>query len=148
MDYLEHHKASGQPTLPGAWIVEQMVRGVLRLVETSARYVTVENIRFRRFVRAWFQHDRRFRIIVDETSSGYCAWLVGDIISPAGVHLTSDEIFASAILSVDQTPAAAAEGWTERFTDPNPEGQPVADPYCNGAASVQLSGPLIACNAS
>jgi acyl transferase domain-containing protein/acyl-CoA thioesterase FadM/NAD(P)-dependent dehydrogenase (short-subunit alcohol dehydrogenase family) len=142
MDYLEHHRAGGVPTLPGAWIVEQMVRAILRLAPEPIKYVTVENIRFRRFVRVRAEHDRRFRIIADATAEGYFAWLVGDIISPKGIQLTGDEVFASAFLSITKPMGLESFATTDRSHFQNGSRMTVSDPYCNGSQSVQLSGPF------
>jgi len=142
MDYLKHHKTGGMPTLPGAWIVEHMVRAVLRLADQPVRFVTVENVRFRRFVRSMHTQDNSFRVVVDSTPGGYVAWLLGDIVSSTGVLLASDQVFASAVLSIDQPVSVEQQSLATALDSSDVDCRAVSDPYCNGQESVQLSGPF------
>lgn len=142
MDYLVHHRARGAATLPGAWIVDLMVRAVLRLTAAPVDHVTCEDIRFQRFVRADNRHDARLRVVVDELSGGaFAASLIGNVVSSSGVDLASDEVFAQATLQPQYAPWAArrllyGNGHSDTVW------RQVSDPYCNGDANIQLSGPF------
>lgn len=140
LDYLQHHQARGIPTLPGAWIVDEMAAAVVRMSNGPIKYLAMENIQFRRFVKADYRNDPKYRIIVDQTPDGYVAALIGNIVSPTGVSLISDEIFATAsislqsglgIRSLNGAMPQAGRDWT--FVD---------DPYCNPNQNVRLSGPF------
>ncbi len=141
-EYLAYHTARGVPTLPGAWIIDHMVRAALSLADHPVRYVTLEDIRFHRFVRPVTQYDPNFRVIVDAAPSGSCAWLIGDVMNPSGIALSSDEVFAQTALS--STDKSSLPRPVLRDFPPTANGsiRSVKDPYCGENQLVQLSGPF------
>ncbi len=142
VDCLSFHRARGVPTLPGAWIFDFMARAALRLHDKDSALVSIEDIRFYRFVRAGNEHDPHLRVIVAAKQSGYSAWLVGDVLNSDGIPLMTDVVFAEASLSMEQgslPTGPSLNGWPG-----NGEAvvRLVSDPYCGADQSVQLSGPF------
>jgi NAD(P)-dependent dehydrogenase (short-subunit alcohol dehydrogenase family) len=142
---LPYHKVRGTPTLPGAWILDCLVRGASHLLPDAeaVQAVTIENICFQRFVRSTNGVEPNLRVIAEETPDGFHAWLVGDLLHPSGEHLSNDEVFAQARMRFDSDqarlgaqPADAGNGYERDI-------QLVDDPYCrSGADDVRLSGPF------
>ncbi len=142
MKYLTQHRIRGVTTLPGAWIIERMVRAVLDLVQGPVQYVTLENIRFDRFVRVGKSPDPAMRVIVDKTPNGFAAWLVGNVVSSSGVDLASDQVFAQATLTTHGTRPPISSALNDPSIKKSDVGRFVDDPYCKGDQNVSLSGPF------
>ncbi len=142
VDCLSFHHARGVPTLPGAWIFDYMASAALRLHEAESAYVTIEDIRFHRFVRIVNQHDPNLRVVIEAKRSGYSAWLIGDVLNSDGVPLMTDVMFAEASLSIG--PGSVLRRSSLNGLSHNGDGMVrlVSDPYCGAGQSVQLSGPF------
>jgi 3-oxoacyl-(acyl-carrier-protein) synthase len=137
---VDFHQARGVPTIPGAWIIDQMVACVLQAAGVTAREVEIENVRFLKFAKALPSLQTDYRILIAAADAGFHAWLLGNITNPQGLVLKRDEVFATATLRPKSgssmrslTPASNQAGSFERR---------VRDPYCNRRESIQLSGPF------
>jgi hypothetical protein len=142
LEYLEHHQARGVPTLPGAWIINEMATAVVRFNNTSLKYISIENIQFRRFVKTQNHFDPNYRLIVDQNADGYFVALIGNIVSPTGVDLVSDEIFATASIRIHSGSSIGNRTLNGELPRANGEWKFLNDPYCNGDQNVRLSGPF------
>jgi acyl transferase domain-containing protein/NAD(P)-dependent dehydrogenase (short-subunit alcohol dehydrogenase family) len=140
LDCLAFHKARGVPTLPGAWIVDYMVQAALQIVDASAEYLTIENANFLRMVRIANNFDPNLRVIVDATPTGCDAWLIGDVLNPTGIRLSSDVVFAQATLSKTNHSSQSAPSLNGMLRNGHGTVRTVDDPYCAKDQDVQLSG--------
>lgn len=147
MASLCHHKVRGVPTLPGAWILDQMVVAALKLCEPQGQItsVTVEDAVFHRFVK---RHEdgpqHHLRVVAEHRGDHVQVWMAGDISHPSGAMLAKDTLFAEATISFQSTAInmqSILPGVEMRNGERGP--QSVTDPYCRGADhEVALSGPF------
>ena len=142
LDCLAFHKTRGVATVPGAWIVDAMVNAVLATIHEPAPYITVEDTKFLRMVRIANEHDPNVRVILDAVPSGYHAWLIGNVISPKGVTLSTDAVFARATLSVQPEMSQPRPSLNGLLRNGHGSVRRANDPYCSGNPNVQLSGPF------
>lgn len=146
IECLPYHRVRGIPTVPGAWILERMVRTALCFVEnvSSVSAVTIEDVDFSRFIRLANDREPNIRIVAEETSNGIYVWTIGDVLHSSGVALSKDLVFASAkvsftgeseILQATLNGIDAGKG--------NGSIRSISDPYCSGERDdVELSGPF------
>lgn len=146
IDCLAHHKVRGAPTLPGAWILEHMVKAGLQLCKDAALVTSaiIEDIVFHRFVRASGQHEPNIRTVAEQTARGIVVWMVGDILHSNGTVLSKDVIFSQATLSFEREanelqPLLQVNG----LQHVQGRNRRVTDPYCDGRCKeVELTGPF------
>jgi NAD(P)-dependent dehydrogenase (short-subunit alcohol dehydrogenase family) len=139
---LPYHKARGSMTLPGAWTVDYMVRAASQLLDHPPRHFTVEDMKFVRFVRLTNEHDANIRVIVEGDTEGFSAWLIGDVINPAGITLVTDVVFASAKMTAGLHATSLTPQLGGELKNGHGDIRFVNDPYCAGDPSVDLSGPF------
>ena len=140
IECLPFHKARGVLTLPGAWTVDLMIRAASQLLPKPASYFLVEDMKFLRFVRADNRHDPNLRVVIAGLPGKFEAWLIGNVLSPNGVTLLSDVVFASAALT-ELSETGSQRSWCEDCNR-NELVRSVSDPYCAGDPNVDLTGPF------
>lgn len=143
---LPHHLVRGVPTLPGAWILDRMIFAALALQGNPAglRSAVVTDVVFHRFVKVMPGQDARYRAVVEAAGDGVRAWLLGDLIHPAGETLARDVVFAEAHIEL-QAETMPPEAPMPAIGPMNGKDSKrvSADPYCaRQKGAVALTGPF------
>ncbi|GMU08967.1 SDR family NAD(P)-dependent oxidoreductase [Corallococcus caeni] len=138
---LEDHLVRGTPTLPGAWALDLMFQAALDDARPELRTVTIEDVRFSRFIRvkAGGQQSLRAECTPLTDAPGRHSVqvkLTGDIVHASGVVLERDLVYAEARFTLTAEPprtspqleAARASG----------HGVSVHDPHCATGSPIEL----------
>ncbi|WP_375757629.1 SDR family NAD(P)-dependent oxidoreductase [Corallococcus exercitus] len=138
---LEDHLVRGTPTLPGAWALDLMFQAALDDARPELRTVTIEDVRFSRFIRVKPGGQQSLRAectpLTDAPGQhSVQVKLTGDIVHPSGVVLERDLVYAEARFTLTAEPprtsprleAARASG----------HGMPVHDPHCASGSPIEL----------
>ncbi|WP_426751920.1 SDR family NAD(P)-dependent oxidoreductase [Myxococcus sp. Y35] len=138
---LEDHLVRGTPTLPGAWALDLMLQAAVGDGRPELRTVTIEDVRFSRFIRVkpgGQQHLRAECTPLEDMPGRYCVQvrLLGDIVHATGVVLERDLVYAEARFTLTPepprgTPALDAAAPTGRALR-------VRDPHCATGAPIEL----------
>ncbi|RKH54206.1 SDR family NAD(P)-dependent oxidoreductase [Corallococcus sp. AB050B] len=138
---LEDHLVRGTPTLPGAWALDLMFQAALDDARPELRTVTIEDVRFSRFIRVKPGARQSLRaectpLTDDPGQHSVQVKLTGDIVHASGVVLEKDLVFAEARFTLTAEPprtspkleAARASG----------HGVSVHDPHCAAGSPIEL----------
>ncbi|MHA7629254.1 SDR family NAD(P)-dependent oxidoreductase [Corallococcus sp. M7] len=138
---LEDHLVRGTPTLPGAWALDLMFQAALDDTRPELRTVTIEDVRFSRFIRVKPGGQQSLRAectpLTDAPGQhSVQVKLTGDIVHASGVVLEKDLVYAEARFTLTAEPprppprleAARASG----------HGMPVHDPHCASGSPIEL----------
>ncbi|WP_426745483.1 SDR family oxidoreductase [Myxococcus faecalis] len=138
---LEDHLVRGTPTLPGAWALDLMLRAAVgdRLPELNT--VTIEDVRFSRFIRVRPGGHQALRAEctpwVDEPGvHGVRVRLLGDIVHASGVVLERDLVYAEARFTLTRQPPQGVPGLDAAA--PSGRGILVEDPHCAPGGPIEL----------
>ncbi|AKF82981.1 polyketide synthase [Myxococcus fulvus 124B02] len=138
---LEDHLVRGTPTLPGAWALDLMLRAALgdRLPELNT--VTIEDVRFSRFIRVRPGGHQALRAectpLVDEPGvHGVQVRLLGDIVHASGVVLERDLVYAEARFTLTRQPPQGVPGLDAAA--PSGRGILAEDPHCAPGGPIEL----------
>ncbi|MCP3098834.1 SDR family NAD(P)-dependent oxidoreductase [Myxococcus sp. K15C18031901] len=140
---LPDHLVRGTPTLPGTWALDLMLHTALGNARADLRTVTIEDVRFSRFVRVKPGGRQALRVeatpLIDAADRyDVKVRLVGDIVHPSGRVLDRDVVHAEARFSLTREPPRSEERL--RTTLPSGRGLPVHDPHCAAGAPIELRG--------
>ncbi len=140
---LKDHLVRGTPTLPGAWALDLMLQSAVGDGRPELRTVTIEDVRFSRFVRVKpgaQQHLRAECTPFEDAPGRYCVQvrLLGDIVHASGVVLERDLVYAEARFTLTGEPARG----TPALDAASPSGRAalVRDPHCASGAPIELRG--------
>jgi hypothetical protein len=141
--WLRHHRVREVPTVPGAWILDQLVKAASKVALKSQQIgaVTAEDIAFRRFLR-FPQHDATPpRVVAIQQADEVAVWMLADLRHPGGTLLNKDVVLAQARFrfhdAIDHIPEL------EPLPVASPTADPLLDPYCGPSNGlVKLSGPF------
>ncbi|RKG57997.1 SDR family NAD(P)-dependent oxidoreductase [Corallococcus sp. AB011P] len=138
---LEDHLVRGTPTLPGAWALDLMFQAALDDTRPELRTVTIEDVRFSRFIRVKPGGQQSLRAEctpLTDTPGQHSVQvkLTGDIVHASGVVLERDLVYAEARFTLTAEPprppprleAAHASG----------HGLSVHDPHCATGSPIEL----------
>ncbi|RYZ32136.1 MAG: polyketide synthase, partial [Myxococcaceae bacterium] len=138
---LEDHLVRGTPTLPGAWALDLMFQAALDDTRPELRTVTIEDVRFSRFIRVKPGGQQSLRAectpLTDAPGQhSVQVKLTGDIVHASGVVLERDLVYAEARFTLTAEPprplprleAARASG----------HGLSVHDPHCATGSPIEL----------
>ena len=138
---LEDHLVRGTPTLPGAWALDLMFQAALDDTRPELRTVTIEDVRFSRFIRVKPGGQQALRAectpLTDAPGQhSVQVKLTGDIVHASGVVLERDLVYAEARFTLTAEPprsphrleAAHASG----------QGMAVHDPHCATGSPIEL----------
>ncbi|MBN9687070.1 MULTISPECIES: type I polyketide synthase [unclassified Corallococcus] len=138
---LEDHLVRGTPTLPGAWALDLMFQAALDDTRPELRTVTIEDVRFSRFIRVKPGGQQSLRAectpLTDAPGQhSVQVKLTGDIVHASGVVLEKDLVYAEARFTLTAEPprppprleAAHASG----------HGMSVHDPHCASGSPIEL----------
>ncbi|QDE90373.1 polyketide synthase [Myxococcus xanthus] len=138
---LEDHLVRGTPTLPGAWALDLMLQAAVGNGRPELRTVTIEDVRFSRFIRVKQGGRQHLRAectpIIDEPGChGVRVRLMGDIVHASGVVLEKDLVYAEARFTLTAEPPRG----TPELDAAAPSGQArrVHDPHCAAGAPIEL----------
>ncbi|WP_164012858.1 type I polyketide synthase [Pyxidicoccus trucidator] len=138
---LEDHLVRGTPTLPGAWALDLMLQAALGDGRPELRTVTIEDVRFSRFIRVKPGGQQSLRAectsLVDEPSR-LCVHvkLAGDIVHASGAVLERDLVYAEARFTLTAEPPRATPQLDA--ATPSGSGLKVGDPHCAAGAPIEL----------
>jgi 3-oxoacyl-(acyl-carrier-protein) synthase/NAD(P)-dependent dehydrogenase (short-subunit alcohol dehydrogenase family)/acyl-CoA thioesterase FadM len=138
---LEDHLVRGTPTLPGAWALDLMLHAALGEERPELCTVTIEDVRFSRFIRVKPGGRQALRAectpLVDEPGRhGVQVRLTGDIVHASGVVLERDVVYAEARFLLTAEPPRDAS-WLEAAR-PTGGGVSVHDPHCAPGSPIEL----------
>ncbi|WP_254627359.1 type I polyketide synthase [Myxococcus sp. CA040A] len=139
---LEDHLVRGTPTLPGAWALDLMLRAALGDGRPELRTVTIEDVRFSRFIRVKPGGHQALRAectqLTDEPGR-HCVRvkLLGDIVHASGVVLERDLVFAQARYTLSAQPPRGTPGLDA--ATPSGRGLSAEDPHCARGGPIELS---------
>ncbi|MFP2957493.1 SDR family NAD(P)-dependent oxidoreductase [Myxococcus sp. 1LA] len=138
---LEDHLVRGTPTLPGAWALDLMLRAAVGNGRPELRTVTIEDVRFSRFVRVKPGGRQHLRAectpLIDEPERhGVRVRLMGDIVHATGVVLEKDLVYAEARFTLTAEPPRATP--TLDAAVPSGRARRVHDPHCAVGAPIEL----------
>ncbi|NVI97158.1 SDR family NAD(P)-dependent oxidoreductase [Myxococcus sp. AM009] len=138
---LEDHLVRGTPTLPGAWALDLMLQAAVGNGRPELRTVTIEDVRFSRFIRVKPGGRQRLRAectpLIDVPGRlGVRVRLMGDIVHASGVVLEKDLVYAEARFTLTAEPPRG----TPELDAAVPSGQAlrVHDPHCAAGAPIEL----------
>lgn len=138
---LEDHLVRGTPTLPGAWALDLMLQAAVGNGRPELRTVTIEDVRFSRFIRVKQGGRQHLRAectpLIDEPGRhGVRVRLMGDIVHASGVVLEKDLVYAEARFTLTAEPPRGAP----ELDAAAPSGQAlrVHDPHCAAGAPIEL----------
>jgi 3-oxoacyl-(acyl-carrier-protein) synthase/NAD(P)-dependent dehydrogenase (short-subunit alcohol dehydrogenase family)/acyl-CoA thioesterase FadM len=144
--WLTYHRVRKIPTLPGAWILEQMVHAALQHTPAAraAQHVIIEQAEFSRFVRHKADQEPNLRLVLEQIDQVWHAWLLGNIIHSSGAVLSRDEIFAQAQLQFSHDTQLGGPKIQHLRADADTlRTCLLRDPYCRpDNTDVCLSGPF------
>ncbi|RJS15822.1 polyketide synthase [Corallococcus sp. H22C18031201] len=138
---LADHLVRGTPTLPGTWALDLMLREALGDQRPELRTVTIEDVRFSRFIRVkpggqqalraecTTLEDSKARLVVQVK-------LTGDIVHATGVVLERDLVYAEARFTLTAD-APRGEPWLD-LAKPSGAGIPAHDPHCATGGPIEL----------
>ncbi|MFY2557784.1 SDR family oxidoreductase [Corallococcus terminator] len=138
---LEDHLVRGTPTLPGAWALDLMLRAALGDGRPELRTVTIEDVRFSRFIRVKPGGRQALRAecsqLTDEPGR-HCVRvkLLGDIVHASGVVLERDLVFAEARFTLSAQPPKGTPGLDA--ATPSGRGLSAEDPHCAQGGPIEL----------
>ncbi|QSQ18542.1 type I polyketide synthase [Myxococcus landrumensis] len=138
---LADHLVRGTPTLPGAWALDLMLRAALGDGRPELRTVSIEDVRFSRFIRVkpGGRQDLRAECTQLADEPGLLSVrvrLVGDIVHGSGRVLERDVVHAEARFTLSaQAPrgAPALDAAT-----PSGRGLSAEDPHCARGGPIEL----------
>ncbi|QDF04966.1 type I polyketide synthase [Myxococcus xanthus] len=138
---LEDHLVRGTPTLPGAWALDLMLQAAVGNGRPELRTVTIEDVRFSRFIRVKPGSRQHLRAectpLIDEPGRhGVRVRLMGDIVHASGVVLEKDLVYAEARFTLTAEPPRGSP----ELDAAAPSGQAlrVHDPHCAAGAPIEL----------
>ncbi|NVJ05183.1 SDR family NAD(P)-dependent oxidoreductase [Myxococcus sp. AM001] len=138
---LEDHLVRGTPTLPGAWALDLMLQAAVGNGRPELRTVTIEDVRFSRFIRVKPGGRQHLRAectpLIDEPGRfGVRVRLMGDIVHASGVVLEKDLVYAEARFTLTAEPPRG----TPELDAAAPSGKAlrVHDPHCAAGAPIEL----------
>ncbi|WP_163861252.1 type I polyketide synthase [Myxococcus eversor] len=138
---LEDHLVRGTPTLPGAWALDLMLHAALGDGRPELRTVTIEDVRFSRFIRVKTGGRQDLRAectqLTDEPGR-HCVRvkLLGDIVHASGVVLERDLVFAEARFTLSAQPPQGTPGLDA--ATPSGRGLLAEDPHCARGGPIEL----------
>ncbi|MBZ4416826.1 SDR family NAD(P)-dependent oxidoreductase [Myxococcus sp. RHST-1-4] len=138
---LEDHLVRGTPTLPGAWALDLMLQAALGEERPGLRTVTIEDVRFSRFIRVKPGGRQALRaectpLINEPGRYSVQVKLTGDIVHATGVVLERDLVYAEARFTLTAEPPRGAP-WLDAAT-PSGSGVRVHDPHCAPGSPIEL----------
>nr|WP_226994399.1 SDR family NAD(P)-dependent oxidoreductase [Myxococcus hansupus] len=138
---LEDHLVRGTPTLPGAWALDLMLQSAVGTGRPELRTVTIEDVRFSRFIRVkpgGQQHLRAECTPIEDVPNRYRVQvrLMGDIVHGSGVVLERDLVYAEARFTLTAEPPRG----TPALDAATPTGRAlrVHDPHCATGGPIEL----------
>jgi NAD(P)-dependent dehydrogenase (short-subunit alcohol dehydrogenase family) len=138
---LEDHLVRGTPTLPGAWALDLMLQAALGDGRPELRTVTIEDVRFSRFIRVKPGGRQQLRAectpLIDEPGRlRVHVKLTGDIVHATGVVLERDLVYAEARFTLTAEPPRV----TPQLDAARPSGRGVrvGDPHCAAGSPIEL----------
>ncbi|MFP2926047.1 SDR family NAD(P)-dependent oxidoreductase [Pyxidicoccus sp. 3LG] len=138
---LDDHLVRGTPTLPGAWALDLMLQASLGDDRPELRTVTIEDVRFSRFIRVKPGGKQALRAECTPLADApglhsVQVKLTGDIVHPTGVVLERDVVYAEARFTLTAEPPRN----TPQLDAARPSGQgvSVSDPYCAAGTPIEL----------
>lgn len=141
---LSEHLVRDTPTLPGAWIIEQMVAAAqpADMPIDRAVDVVVEDTSLSRFVRLSGGKSPNVRLIVESLDNKSRVKMIADVLHPSGVILEKDVLCATAVVSFVTTDRDNDRARRDALLDQSVHGgRDERDPYCQSDAhAVRLSG--------
>jgi hypothetical protein len=138
---LEDHLVRGTPTLPGAWALDLMLQAALGDGRPELRTVTIEDVRFSRFIRVKPGGRQTLRAectpVVDEPGR-LCVQvkLTGDIVHASGVVLERDLVYAEARFTMTAEPPRGTPQLDAATQSGG--GLAVYDPHCAAGSPIEL----------
>ncbi|QSQ24221.1 SDR family NAD(P)-dependent oxidoreductase [Pyxidicoccus parkwayensis] len=138
---LEDHLVRGTPTLPGAWSLDLMLQAALGDGRPELRTVTIEDVRFSRFIRVKPGGRQALRAectpVADEPGR-LCMQvrLMGDIVHASGVVLEQDVVYAEARFTLTAEPPRGTPQLDAAV--PSGGGLTVQDPHCAAGSPIEL----------
>ncbi|MCP3162424.1 type I polyketide synthase [Myxococcus qinghaiensis] len=138
---LEDHLIRGTPTLPGAWALDLMLRAAVGDGRPELRTVTMEDVKFSRFIRVKTGGRQALRAectqLIDEPGR-HCVRvkLLGDIVHASGVVLERDLVFAEARFTLSAQPPRSMPGLDA--TTSSGRGLSAEDPHCALGGPIEL----------
>jgi hypothetical protein len=138
---LEDHLVRGTPTLPGAWALDLMLQAALGDGRPELHTVTIEDVRFSRFIRVKPGGRQSLRAectpLADEPGR-LCVQvkLTGDIVHASGAVLERDLVYAEARFTLTAEPPRATPQWDA--VRPSGSGLRVQDPHCAPGGPIEL----------
>lgn len=138
---LEDHLVRGTPTLPGAWALDLMLRAALGNGRPELRTVSIEDVRFSRFIRVkpGGRQDLRAECtqLVDEPGlHSVRVRLVGDIVHGSGRVLERDVVHAEARFTLSAQVPRGAPALDAAI--PSGRGLSAEDPHCARGGPIEL----------
>lgn len=138
---LEDHLVRGTPTLPGAWALDLMFQAALDDARPELRTVTIEDVRFSRFIRVKPGGQQPLRAectpLTDAPGQhSVQVKLTGDVVHASGVVLERDLVYAEARFTLTAEPPRASP----RLEAARASGHGVAahDPHCTSGSPIEL----------
>ena len=138
---LEDHLVRGTPTLPGAWALDLMLQAALGDGRPELRTVTIEDVRFSRFIRVKPGGRQTLRAecatVADEPGR-LCVQvkLTGDIVHASGVVLERDLVYAEARFTMTAEPPRGTPQLDAATRVGG--GLAVQDPHCAAGSPIEL----------
>ncbi|WP_164002274.1 type I polyketide synthase [Pyxidicoccus caerfyrddinensis] len=138
---LEDHLVRGTPTLPGAWALDLMLQAALGDGRPELRTVTIEDVRFSRFIRVRPGGRQTLRAectpVADEPGR-LCVQvkLTGDIVHASGVVLEKDLVYAEARFTLTAEPPRGTPQLDAATSSGG--GLSVQDPHCAAGSPIEL----------
>jgi acyl transferase domain-containing protein/NAD(P)-dependent dehydrogenase (short-subunit alcohol dehydrogenase family)/acyl-CoA thioesterase FadM len=138
---LEDHLVRGTPTLPGAWALDLMLQAALGDGRPELRTVTIEDVRFSRFIRVKPGGRQSLRAectrVTDEPGR-LCVQvkLTGDIVHASGTVLERDIVYAEARFTLTAEPPRGTPQLDAAA--PSGRGLEVQDPHCAAGGPIEL----------
>ena len=138
---LEDHLVRGTPTLPGAWALDLMLQAALGDGRPELHTVTIEDVRFSRFIRVkpgGRQSLRAECTPLEDEPGRLCVQvkLTGDIVHASGAVLERDLVYAEARFTLTAEPPRATPQWDA--VRPSGSGLKVQDPHCAPGSPIEL----------
>ncbi|WP_249351160.1 type I polyketide synthase [Corallococcus exiguus] len=138
---LEDHLVRGTPTLPGAWALDLMFQAALDDTRPELRTVTIEDVRFSRFIRVKPGGQQSLRAectpLTDAPGQhSVQVKLTGDIVHASGVVLERDLVYAEARFTLTAEPPRSPHRLEAAHASGH--GMAVHDPHCATGSPIEL----------
>ncbi|RKG72106.1 SDR family NAD(P)-dependent oxidoreductase [Corallococcus exercitus] len=138
---LEDHLVRGTPTLPGAWALDLMFQAALDDARPELRTVTIEDVRFSRFIRVKPGGQQSLRAECTPLTDApgrhsVQVKLTGDIVHASGVVLERDLVYAEARFTLTAEPPRTSPQLEAAHASGH--GMSVHDPHCATGSPIEL----------